>query len=141
MKIEVSNGELLDKLSILELKTANIADTNKLINIKKEFNELLPLAEKLFKLNGSKLQNYYLELASINGKLWDIEDDIRECERNEEFGGKFIELARSVYITNDKRCKVKKEINMLTSSGLVEEKSYKDYDNGENEFNIITQAT
>ena len=128
MKIEVSNGELLDKLSILELKTANIADTNKLVNIKKEWDELLPLAEELFELNGSELQNHYLELASINGKLWDIEDDIRECERNKYFGSKFVELARSVYITNDKRCGVKREINILTKSGLVEEKSYKDYD-------------
>ena len=128
MKIEVSNGELLDKLSILELKTANIADTNKLVNIKKEWDELLPLAEELFELNGSELQNHYLELASINGKLWDIEDDIRECEKNKYFGSKFVGLARSVYITNDKRCKVKKEINILTVSGLIEEKSYKDYD-------------
>ena len=127
MKIEVSNGELLDKLSILELKMVNITDTNKLVNIKKEFDELLPLAEELFESNGSELQNYYLELASINGKLWDIEDDIRECEKNQEFRNKFVELARAVYITNDKRCKVKKEINILTVSGLIEEKSYKDY--------------
>ena len=127
MKIEVSNGELLDKLSILELKTANIADTNKLVNIKKEWDELLPLAEELFELNGSELQNHYLELASINGKLWDIEDDIRECEKNKYFGSKFVELARSVYITNDKRCEVKREINILTVSGFVEEKSYKNY--------------
>ena len=127
MKIEVSNGELLDKLSILELKTANIADTNKLVNIKKEWDELLPLAEELFELNGSELQNHYLELASINGKLWDIEDDIRECEKNKYFGSKFVELARSVYITNDKRCEVKREINILTKSGLVEEKSYENY--------------
>jgi hypothetical protein len=127
MKIEVSNGELLDKLSILELKMVNITDTNKLVNIKKEFDELLPLAEELFESNGSELQNHYLELASINGKLWDIEDDIRECEKNQEFRNKFVELARAVYITNDKRCKVKKEINILTKSGFVEEKSYKDY--------------
>lgn len=127
MKIEVSNGELLDKLSILELKTANIADTNKLVNIKKEWDELLPLAEELFELNGSELQNHYLELASINGKLWDIEDDIRECEKNKYFGSKFVGLARSVYITNDKRCEVKREINILTKSGFVEEKSYENY--------------
>jgi hypothetical protein len=108
MKIEVSNGELLDKLSILELKKANIADTNKLVNIKKEWDELLPLAEELFESNGSELQNYYLELASINSRLWGIEDDIRECEKNKDFGSKFVELARSVYITNDNRCEVKK---------------------------------
>jgi hypothetical protein len=127
MKIEVSNGELLDKLSILELKTANITDTNKLVNIKKEFDELLPLAEELFESNGSELQNHYLELASINGKLWDIEDDIRECEKNKYFGSKFVGLARAVYITNDNRCEVKKLINILTGSGLIEEKSYEDY--------------
>ena len=127
MKIEVSNGELLDKLSILELKKANIADTNKLVNIKKEWGELLPLAEELFESNGSELQNYYLELASINSRLWGIEDDIRECERNKDFGSKFVELARSVYITNDKRCEVKREINILTVSGFVEEKSYENY--------------
>ena len=127
MKIEVSNGELLDKLSILELKTANIADTNKLINIKKEFDELLPLAEKLFKSNGSELQNHYSELANINAQLWGIEDDIRECEKNKEFGSKFIKLARAVYITNDRRCEVKKIINILTKSGFVEEKSYEEY--------------
>ena len=124
MKIEVSNGELLDKLSILELKMVNITDTNKLVNIKKEFDELLPLAEELFGSNGSELQNHYLEVASINGKLWDIEDDIRECERNKDFGVEFVKLARSVYITNDKRCDYKREINIITKSGLVEEKSY-----------------
>ena len=127
MKIEVSNGELLDKLSILELKMVNITDTNKLVNIKKEFDELLPLAEELFESNDSELQNHYFELASINGKLWGIEDDIRECERNQDFGSKFVELARTVYITNDKRCDYKREINIITKSGLVEEKSYEDY--------------
>ena len=69
----------------------------------------------------------YLELAEINGKLWDIEDWIRDCEREKRFDKEFVELARSVYITNDKRCEVKKLINILTSSGLVEEKSYKEY--------------
>lgn len=127
MKIEVSNGELLDKISILELKTLNIKDTNKLVNIYKEFNELNPLAENLFNTYDSDLQNHYTELASINAQLWKIEDDIRECERNKDFGSKFVDLARSVYITNDKRCEVKKIINLLTESGFVEEKSYKEY--------------
>ena len=83
--------------------------------------------QELFENNDSQLQNHYLELAEINGKLWDIEDWIRDCEREKRFDKEFVELARSVYITNDKRCEVKKLINILTSSGLVEEKSYKEY--------------
>ena len=127
MKVEVSNGELLDKLTILELKMKNITDTNKLTNIYTEFNELNPLAKQLFENNESQLQNHYIELAEINAKLWEIEDEIRECERNKEFGPKFGEFARSVYITNDQRCEVKKIINISTKSGFVEEKSYKKY--------------
>jgi len=127
MKIEVSNGELLDKISILELKTQNIKDTNKLVNVYKEFNELNPLAEELFNTFDSDLQNHYTELANINSQLWRIEDEIRECEKNKDFGPKFIELARDVYITNDKRCDVKKIINIITQSGVVEEKSYEEY--------------
>jgi hypothetical protein len=127
MKIEVSNGELLDKISILELKMLKIEDEEKLVNIKKEFETLNPLVVKLFEDNDSQLQNHYLELAKINGELWDIEDWIRDCEREKRFDKEFVELARSVYITNDKRCEVKKLINIETSSGLVEEKSYKEY--------------
>ena len=115
MKIEVSNGELLDKISILELKTQNIKDTKKLVNVYKEFNELNPLAEELFNTYDSDLQNHYTELASINAQLWEIEDDIRECEKNKDFGDKFIKLARAVYITNDRRCDVKK---MMVKNGL-----------------------
>ena len=128
MKIEVSNGEILDKVSILELKMKNIDDKDKLINVKKEFYELSPLTEKLFDDYGSELQLKYLELANINTKLWIIEDNIRECEKNKNFGEYFVELARDVYITNDKRCDVKKEINILTESGFIEEKSYQKYD-------------
>ncbi len=127
MKIEVSNGELLDKISILELKLFKIEDKEKLINIQKEFDELNPLAQELFNKYDSQLQNHYLELSKINGELWDIEDWIRDCEREKRFDKEFVELARSVYITNDKRCEVKKIINLTTSSGLVEEKSYKKY--------------
>ena len=127
MKIEVSNGELLDKISILELKMLRIEDEEKLINIKKEFEILNPLVVKLFEKYDGQLQNHYLELAKINGQLWDIEDWIRDCEREKRFDKEFVELARSVYITNDKRCEVKKLINLMTSSELVEEKSYKKY--------------
>lgn len=127
MKIEISNGELLDKISILELKMLKIEDEEKLVNIKKEFHTLNPLCVKLFEKFGGELQNHYLELSAINGELWDIEDEIRECEKNKDFGGKFTELARSVYFTNDKRSEVKKIINIITESDLVEEKSYEDY--------------
>jgi hypothetical protein len=127
MKIEISNGELLDKISILELKLLKIKDKAKLVNIQKEFDTLNPLAKKLFDSNDGELQNHYLELAKINGQLWDIEDWIRDCEREKSFDKEFVELARSVYITNDKRSEVKKIINILTGSGLVEEKSYQDY--------------
>jgi len=127
MKIEISNGELLDKISILELKMLKIEDKEKLVNIEKEFHTLNPLCVKLFEKFGGELQNHYLELAAINAELWDIEDEIRECEKNKDFGGKFTELARSVYFTNDKRSEVKKLINVLTGSDLVEEKSYEDY--------------
>ena len=127
MKVEVSNGELLDKLTILELKLSNITDKQKLININKEHSELNPLAVRLFKEYGNDLKRLYLELTAINTELWKIEDDIRECERNKDFGDQFISLARSVYFTNDKRSDVKKAINLLTDSGFIEEKSYEDY--------------
>ena len=111
----------------MELKKLKIEDEDKLVNIEKEFNTLNPLVVDLFEGFGSQLQNLYLELSKINGQLWDIEDWIRDCEREKRFDAEFIQLARSVYVTNDERSRVKKEINELTNSGLVEEKSYKDY--------------
>ena len=127
MLVNVSNGELLDKISILELKLLRIEDEDKLANIRKEFETLNPLCQELFDKYDGQLQNHYLELAKINGELWDIEDDIRECERQKVFDEKFVSLARNVYITNDKRSEVKKIINLLTDSDLVEEKSYEQY--------------
>ena len=128
MKVEVSNGELLDKLTILELKLTNITDVQKLSNIQKEHDELSPLADQLFDSYGEELKNLYKKLTEINSELWTIEDDIRECERNKDFGSDFVSLARAVYFTNDKRSDVKKAINLLTDSGFVEEKSYEDYE-------------
>ena len=128
MKVEVSNGELLDKLTILELKLSNISDVKKLTNIQKEHDELNPLAGQLFDSYGEKLKDLYKQLAEINSELWTIEDDIRECERNKDFGSDFVSLARAVYFTNDKRSEIKKSINLLTGSGFVEEKSYEDYE-------------
>ena len=127
MKVEISNGELLDKISILELKLLKIEDKEKLINIMTEFDKLNPLVVDLFEKHDGQLQNHYLELAKINGELWDIENWIRDCEHEKRFDKEFVELARSVYIMNDKRCEVKKIINLLTSSEIVEEKSYKGY--------------
>ena len=128
MKVEVSNGELLDKLTIFELKLSNISDVKKLTNIQKEHDELNPLAGQLFDSYGEELKNLYKQLAEINSELWTIEDDIRECERNKDFGSDFVSLARAVYFTNDKRSEIKKSINLLTGSGFVEEKSYEDYE-------------
>ena len=127
MKVEVSNGELMDKLSILELKLKNITDPKKLRNVNTEFNELNPLVQQLFKKYNPAINALYQKLAEINGKLWIIEDEIRQRERDKDFGPKFVKLARDVYFTNDVRSDLKKEINVLTNSGVIEEKSYEDY--------------
>jgi hypothetical protein len=127
MQVEVSIGEFLDKISILELKLLNIKDEFKLVNIKREFYSLNPLCIELLKTHGDELKSLYLKLSRINGDLWVIEDKLRELESEKCFDEEFIELARSVYFTNDKRAEVKKDINLLTGSELIEEKSYKDY--------------
>ena len=134
MKIEVSNGEIFDKFTILQIKMNEIKDKAKLVNIEKEYGTLLHATNQikvnLFESNTDdaefliKLQNDLLE---INKKLWDIEDDVRNEERNKRFEEEFIRLARAVYVTNDIRCEIKTQINILTKSGLVEEKSYEDY--------------
>ncbi len=108
MNIEVSHGEIVDKLTILQIKKENITDPIKLDNIVKEYNYLLSVVEN--NLGISTLSPEYLELLSINKELWIIEDDIRDKERNKEFDDEFIKLARSVYYTNDVRAKIKKEM-------------------------------
>lgn len=123
MKIEVSNGEIIDKLTILEIKLENISDPGKMANIRKEYSTLLPVAGSIIDLNDHLVN----ELREINQKLWNIEDLIREKESKVDFGPEFIELARSVYINNDERARIKREINRNTGSKLVEEKSYQDY--------------
>jgi len=124
-KIYVSEGEVLDKISILEIKSQNINDSNKIKNIKKEL-EILK-AETIDLLLDKKVFELYLELKEVNLKLWNIEDRIRIKERNKKFDDEFIELARSVYYTNDERSSIKKKINILVSSEIIEEKSYEDY--------------
>ena len=125
MNIEVSHGEIVDKLTILQIKKENITDPSKLDNIVKEYDYLLSVVEN--DLGISTLSPEYLELLSINKDLWVIEDDIRDKERQKEFDDDFIKLARAVYYTNDVRAKIKKEINLKHSSGFVEEKSYQSY--------------
>jgi len=124
MKIEVSNGEIADKLTIIEIKLKHIKDQDKLKNLRTEYNVLDEAVTKII----AKDHKFYIELLKINQELWDIEDRIRDLERDKEFGQEFIETARAVYFTNDKRSEVKRQINELTGSNLVEEKSYQKYD-------------
>jgi hypothetical protein len=125
MRVEISNGELLDKFSILEIKMGNITDPSKLTNVENEYRELTSDCTDL--LRNSSISTLYSELKSINQRLWTVEDDIRECERRKDFGQEFVSLAREVYFTNDERARVKKEINLASGSSLVEEKSYQAY--------------
>lgn len=125
MKIEISHGEIVDKLTILQIKKENITDNEKLVNINKEYDYLLTIVEN--DLGISTESPDYLELLSVNKELWVIEDDIRDKERQKEFDEEFIKLARDVYYTNDVRAKIKKEINLKYGSGFIEEKSYNKY--------------
>ena len=121
----ISLGELVDKISILIIKEINITDETKLDHVKKELDFL---QKTLMNYVQQEEINTYLEnLININSKLWNIEDDIRECERKKLFDQTFIDLARSVYFTNDERAKVKNDINKTFGSELVEVKSYEEY--------------
>ena len=121
----ISLGELVDKISILIIKEKNITDETKLDHVKKELDFL---QKTLMNYVQQEEINTYLEnLININSKLWNIEDDIRECERKKLFDKTFIDLARSVYFTNDERAKVKNDINKTFGSELVEVKSYEEY--------------
>jgi hypothetical protein len=124
----ISLGELIDKITILEIKVANITDDAKLKNVRHELQILNNKVATLLDTAGiAKLHPLKTALKDINQALWIIEDDIRDCEYAKDFGPKFIELARAVYVTNDQRAKVKKDINLAFGSELIEEKSYKDY--------------
>jgi hypothetical protein len=124
-KILISNGEILDKFSILELKKDKISDINKLKNIENEIFHLKTIYADI--INKYNIFNLYNELRQINELLWNIEDSIRLKEYKKEFDKEFIELARSVYKTNDKRADIKKQINCISSSEIIEEKSYEKY--------------
>tara|TARA_R110000796_G_scaffold127114_1_gene242258 strand:- start:286 stop:681 length:396 start_codon:yes stop_codon:yes gene_type:complete len=130
MKIEVSNGEILDKYTILEIKLDKIKDAAKLVNVRNEYDSLTPVVEEMYTQSNSvhsELEFLHKDLLNVNKTLWNIEDFVRDCEKAEDFGSDFVELARSVYYTNDDRADVKKQINVLTGSDLVEEKSYQEY--------------
>jgi len=123
MKIEVSNGEIIDKLTIIQIKLERIKDKAKLENLKKEYEELVSVTSSIL----STSDPLYRSLYEVNCELWDIEDRIRDLERKKDFGEDFIAVARSVYYKNDRRAELKREINIKTSSGLIEEKSYEKY--------------
>ena len=124
--VEVSVGELLDKISILEIKKERIEDPDKLKFIKDEYEILKSEFDKNIK-SDSKLVKLFNALKKINSKLWIIEDDKRLCEKNSDFGEKFIKLSRDVHFLNDERAKIKLEINYLTSSKIREIKEYTNY--------------
>ena len=129
MKIlaEISVGELFDKITILNIKTQKIHDKEKLINIKNELNFLNNQASSINVKDQDSLALNINKLQSINEELWDIENYKRECEANKDFGEKFIQLSRDVHFKNDIRAQIKKEINLLTDSIIVEEKEYFKY--------------
>ena len=124
--IEVGAGELIDKLTILEIKLEKINSPEKLRNINNEVAALDPARQALLQ-SYPELHALQFELKTINEALWVIEDDIRLCEKKRDFGPNFIELARSVYIQNDKRAEIKKKINILCKAQIVEEKSYQEF--------------
>jgi hypothetical protein len=126
VNVEISIGEFFDKLTILEIKRERISDPEKLENIEKELDSLNALLVQ----QGLSRDDVAAEVASlreVNESLWEIEDDIREKESQKVFDQRFIELARLVYITNDRRCDIKRDINMKSGSDFIEEKSYEDY--------------
>jgi uncharacterized protein YukE len=126
IRVPVSPGEVLDKITILEIKSERMDDAVKLANVRREL-ELLNDTWSRAVAADETVTRIHQELKAINGELWDIEDDIRDKERAKEFDERFIELARAVYVTNDKRAAAKKELNLHLGSQIVEEKSYKDY--------------
>jgi hypothetical protein len=124
MKVEISTGELIDKISILEIKLLNIKDPSKIINVYKELQVLNTYFQELLDEYGSKIKDLYIKVSNVNKTLWDIEENIRKKESLKEFNEEFVELARQLYLVNDQRTNLKKEINLLTKSEFVEEKSY-----------------
>ncbi|MCH8499651.1 MAG: DUF6165 family protein [Marinobacter sp.] len=126
IKVPVSFGEVLDKITILEIKSERIKDEAKLKNVRLELDELTATWNQAV-ADQSAIADLRQQLKGVNEALWVIEDDIRDQEAAQDFGPRFIELARAVYVTNDKRAALKKDINLALGSRFVEEKSYQDY--------------
>ena len=124
--IPISPGELLDKITILQIKAERIADPAKVANVKTELDMLSKVWSETVEVD-AEITRLTAELKAVNEVLWQIEDDIRDEERNKRFGERFIELARAVYVTNDERANAKKMVNLHLNSTIVEEKSYQDY--------------
>lgn len=126
IKVPVSFGEVLDKITILEIKSERIKDEAKLKNVRLELDELSATWDEAV-TDQSAIADLRKQLKAVNEELWVIEDDIRDEEAAQDFGDRFIELARAVYVTNDKRAAIKKDVNLALGSRFVEEKSYQDY--------------
>lgn len=124
--VPISPGELLDKITILEIKAERIDKPEKVANVRHEL-ELLSKVWSDFVTEDKVVADLHRQLKTINEELWEIEDDIRDEERQNSFGEKFIALARAVYVTNDKRAQAKKEVNLHLGSEIIEEKSYRNY--------------
>ena len=124
--IPISPGELLDKITILQIKSERISDATKVANVRTELGMLEQVWSDTVE-DDEQIRALSGELKSINEALWEIEDDVRDEERNQRFGDRFIELARAVYVTNDERANAKKKVNLHLNSSIVEEKSYQDY--------------
>ena len=123
---EISAGELLDKMTILEIKLDKIRDKENLLEVSKEYESLKETKKSNIKLT-KDLENLIIQLKEINLKLWDIEDKKRICEKNKDFGQVFVDLSRSVYLNNDKRANIKSEINKILGSNIREIKKYANY--------------
>ena len=123
---EISAGELLDKISILEIKLKKIEDKNNLEEIKKEYKILQKIQNSSIKFD-DKIKELFDSIKKVNIKLWNVEDKLRVCEKNKDFGKNFIELAREVYFNNDKRSKIKSKINKILGSNIREVKQYVNY--------------
>ena len=126
ISVPISPGELLDKITILRIKSARMQDAAKLVNVRREL-ELLEQTWRTVLPAGLDLRTEEQALEAVNARLWDVEDLLRDQEAEKRFDSKFIELARAVYFTNDERAAIKKRINIKLGSALVEEKSYRPY--------------